>query len=665
MSLLAPAFFIGLLAIALPVWLHRISSENPNRQSFSSVMFLEPGEPRRVLAKKLQYLMLFALRVGVLILLVLVFTSIVLQGRVQSLVTDTARLHVIIMDLSTSMSHGDRWARAEDLANSVINSLDNSDVAQVVTAGRIIEVVAEPSLDRSATRQAIAMLEPGSFRVDYGQLISSMDSLVRGAELPVVIHIITDVQRTALPTRFADLAPRTPLDLVIHDASAPDDNNWAVSGLTWSAVSGDFIVSLRGYAVQDVEKTVTLRLNGTQVAAQNVLFTSENTAQARFEGLALSAGPNRVLAEITPGDELADDDMRYLVVKRPTPRPILLIADDNRGRAELFLASALSTLSAQAYTVEQISPATLAEYSLDDYVFVVVADAGALAGEDAAILRSYAESGGAILMALAQRSVGLDEVPVTGHIFEPFSQFGVADGEYLVVGNMDRSHPGLGQMDELRSTRFYRHISLELEDTDRVLISLEQGSPLLIEHLLGDGRVMIFSSSLDREWNDLPVQPVFVPLIAQLSSYLAGDHQISVEARLGGTLSAQAMGLSGGQIFAPDGAKALGLAGARAGDDVLVDQVGFYEVAGAGQAELVAVNMDPRESDVTPIEPNALARWRDLSPGAGQAGAGNLEVTGASPTELWPWILGLLVMVVLMESWVGNWHLRVRRGMAT
>ena len=50
MSLLAPAFLLGLLAIGLPWWLHRLSSDNPNKQRFSSLMFVEPGEPRRVVA---------------------------------------------------------------------------------------------------------------------------------------------------------------------------------------------------------------------------------------------------------------------------------------------------------------------------------------------------------------------------------------------------------------------------------------------------------------------------------------------------------------------------------------------------------------------------------------------------------------------------------------
>ena len=179
MTLLAPAFLFGLLAIGVPIWLHRLSSENPNRQPFSSVMFLEPGEPRRVLAKKLKYLLLFSLRVGVLSLLALGFAGLALEGSLQNIVAETARLNVIVMDRSASMSLGNRWERAQATADTIINDLDNSDVVQVVAADRIIEILAEPSLERAPIRQAINIAEPGPFRVDYGQLMSSMESLLR------------------------------------------------------------------------------------------------------------------------------------------------------------------------------------------------------------------------------------------------------------------------------------------------------------------------------------------------------------------------------------------------------------------------------------------------------------------------------------------------------
>ncbi len=92
MSLLAPLFLAGLLAIGLPWWLHRLSSDNPNKQRFSSLMFLEPGEPRRVLAKKVQYLLLLALRIGVLVLLALAFAEPALWRVPQAPASRTARV---------------------------------------------------------------------------------------------------------------------------------------------------------------------------------------------------------------------------------------------------------------------------------------------------------------------------------------------------------------------------------------------------------------------------------------------------------------------------------------------------------------------------------------------------------------------------------------------
>ncbi len=50
MTLLAPAFLLGLLAIGVPLWLHRLSSENPTQQP----LFFQPlvpgtGCPRRTM----------------------------------------------------------------------------------------------------------------------------------------------------------------------------------------------------------------------------------------------------------------------------------------------------------------------------------------------------------------------------------------------------------------------------------------------------------------------------------------------------------------------------------------------------------------------------------------------------------------------------------------
>ena len=665
MTLLAPVFLVGLFAVGLPLWLHRLSSENPNRQPFSSVMFLEPGEPRRVLAKNLQYLLLLALRIGILALVALAFARPALLGSAQTLFGESASLHVIVMDVSASMRYGQRWARAQDIAAEIIDDLDSTDLGQLVAAGRLIRVLEAPSLDRASLRQGLNLLEPGLFRIDYGQIISAMDGILRGAELPVVLHLVTDLQQNSSPTRFADLIPQTSLELRLHDVSVAGEANWGIDGLGWSAASAEVTVGIRGYGTAAAEMTVLLELNGDAVASQLIAVPAGAAVRLNFDGLELKSGANRIRARLTPGDSLTVDDERALVVRRPSPSPVLLVAGDPRGRDALFISAAMDTLPERAWQIEQIVPATMPEKTLADYLLVIVGDGGALAAENSAQLRDYIVAGGALLMALGQRAAGLDQVPITNQELLTVSQFGRVSSDYATVGNLDRTHPALSAVDDLRSVKFFRYLAVVPDGSDSVLIRLDDGTPLLIEHLLGDGRVLLFTSSLDRQWNDLPLKPVFVTLVAELSAYLTGGLALSSEASLGSTLSPRAVGLAGGQIFDPDGNKALGLAGTGSGDEVLLDQTGFYEIVGAGQTELVAVNVDPRESDLTPMESNTVSRWLALSPGTSRnVPSAALGVVETPPTPIWPWLLGLLAVIVIVESWAGNWHLRVRRGIA-
>ncbi len=664
MSLLAPAFLLGILAIGLPLWLHRLSSDNPNKQRFSSLMFLEPGEPRRVLAKKLQYLLLLALRIGVLVLLALAFSQPAWWRTPQAGDSADAQLHVIVLDRSASMSYGDRWERAVGAVGDVIDELRPEDRAQLVLAGRSVEVLGAPTSDAAVLRQSLAAAEPSASRIDYGTLMRSLDGVLRSAELPVVLDLVTDNQQTSLPTRFAELAPRRAADIRIHDVAEGAADNWAIDAFGGSALTGELEASVRSFAMDDEEKTLTLTLNGRTIDEQTVEVAAGGHAQAKFAALELAPGSNRVTVSLGPNDDLAADDERYLALKRPEPRSVLVVATDPEGRAALYSSSAIGTLATLALTPQTAAPTGLTEQPLTDHSFVVVTDAGILSDDDSAALRDYVETGGAVLLALGQRSTGFQTVPVTGETLRS-SAVGITRRDVsAAIGELDASHPALRGVEEIRNARFYRYVGVEPAAEDRVLISLDDGAPLLIERLLGAGRVLLFTSSLDREWNDLPVQPVFVPFMAGLANHLLGGAGFTSEAELGSTLAVRALGLAGGQIFDPQGEKALGLGGA--GDDVLLEQIGFYEVVGGGNSELVAVNFDPRESDLTPIDAATVERWRGLgAPVDAQTTSGAAAVEDpAAPRPLGPWLLIALLLIAVVESWVGNWHLRVRRGIA-
>jgi len=662
MTLLAPLFFAGLLAVALPLWLHRLSAENPNKRLFSSSMFLEAGEPRRVLAKKLQYLLLLALRIAVLMLLVLAFVQPALWRPPQAAGGDGAELHVIVLDSSASMAAGNRWDRARNAATDIVADLAPEDRAQLIAAGRVTELVTAPTVDRAVVRQGIASVEPGVFHLNFGQLMRALDGVLRGAELPVVLHLVTDAQQTGLPTRFAELAPRDSVELQVHAISA-SESNAAIESLAGSALDGELTAAVRNFGDRTLEKTLRLERNGEVVEEKTLELPPGALVQTSFDALTLAAGPNRVRAMLTPADDLPQDDVRMVALKRPEPRPVLLIPGDLRAQGTLFVETAMETLEALALDTVTTTAADLGDQMLEEYEFVVAADLGALGAGEIERLTSYVESGGALLAALGPRSTAQSEVPITGQLFEPGAAVGGSDA-YVSIGTLDVSHPALRGLDTLRAAKFFRYAAIVPAAQDYVLMSFENGAPLMLERNLGNGRVLLFTSSLDKEWNDLPVQPVFVPFIAGIANHLLGGAGFSNEAALGSTLALRAMGLAGGQIFDPNGNAVLGLGGGT--DDVLLDRIGFYELVGGGSTEVVAVNFDTRESDLRAVDAATLERWQGLGQrsetvAAGAAPAGSEEV---APAPLGYWVLFLALLALGMESWVGNWHLRIRRGLS-
>jgi hypothetical protein len=327
----------------------------------------------------------------------------------------------------------------------------------------------------------------------------------------------------------------------------------------------------------------------------------------------------------------------------------------------LFTSAALETLAVLSLTADvRTSPA--GDPPLASYAFVVVTDLGALDGSQATALQDYVTNGGRALLAAGPRSASLATVPVTGEAVRSNAQMGAQSA--ISIGEVDASHPVLRGVDDLRAARFTRYVNVEPATDDRVLMRLADGAPLLLERSLGSGRVLLITSSLGREWNDLPVQPAFVPLMAGIANELLGGAGFTSEADLGTTLAVRALGFTGGQIFDPRGQAALGLGAGS--DDVLLDQVGFYEVVGGGTTELVAVNFDPRESDLAPIDAATVERWRGLGVRAADQAPGTTTAAAeeAVPSSIGPWLVLLLIALVIVESAVGNWHLRIRRGVA-
>jgi hypothetical protein len=198
----------------------------------------------------------------------------------------------------------------------------------------------------------------------------------------------------------------------------------------------------------------------------------------------------------------------------------------------------------------------------------------------------------------------------------------------------------------------------------RVIVRLNDSTPLLLEKQIGEGHVLLFTSGLDNLTNDFPLRPAFVPFVDRTARYLSGNDN-SESSRLVDSFvplrtSAAGNPSAGVEILDPDGRRALSLAEAAAAQSFQLTRAGFYHIRFAnGKDTVFAVNPDRRESNLEPIPQDLLQLW-GKNPGAASASAGYVEERNTAHS-IWWYVMLLVLVAAVAESIVASRYLGTER----
>src|SRR5436309_9946795 len=122
MGFLTPWFLAGVAAVGLPVWLHLLKKHKSTPVPFSSLMFFERRTQSSIKHRRLRYLLLFALRTLLVLLLVLAFAHPFIRRQVLG-GSRANEVTVFAIDNSLSMRAGARLSQAKNAAKAAIGGL--------------------------------------------------------------------------------------------------------------------------------------------------------------------------------------------------------------------------------------------------------------------------------------------------------------------------------------------------------------------------------------------------------------------------------------------------------------------------------------------------------------------------------------------------------------
>ncbi|MEX0907836.1 MAG: BatA domain-containing protein, partial [Gemmatimonadota bacterium] len=377
MSLLAPAFLIGLAALAVPLLVHLIRRERPDAIEFPSLMFMSRIPQPTVKRRRIRNWLLFALRCLALILLVGAFARPFVDRDEEPLaLADVAREVVILLDRSYSMGQGDHWERATRAAREAIDALGASDRASLIVFDAGAQALTQPTADHARLLRALDSVTVGSAVTRYTPALKLAQSILAASELPRrEAVLISDFQRAGWD---GGAGARLPEGTELRTVHIADDDmaNVVIANvvLARERVAGRERVTPTAHLVNrggaDARVAVTLEVGGREVNTVQAQVPAGGTAAVVQQAVTIGDESARATIRITP-DALAADNAFHFVLA-PDPGLRVLVVQPPGRDASLYVRRALE-LSEQppfAVTVKRDGLPTANELERADIVLL-------------------------------------------------------------------------------------------------------------------------------------------------------------------------------------------------------------------------------------------------------------------------------------------------------
>lgn len=683
MGFLAPAFIAGLAALAIPVLIHLIHRERKTVVAFPSLMFLHKIPYQSVRRQKLRHLLLLALRLAALVLLVAAFARPFVHRAIPAgPALAGARERIILLDQSYSMGYGDHWKRATTAAHAAVADLGAGDRATVVLFARDPVAVSEPTGDHARLDRAIDAATVTSQSTRYAPALKFAGQVLGGSNLPRrEVVLISDFQKVGWAQRdeveLPDGTVVTPVD-VSEKAVADLAVTQVTTDRDTAAGSRDHVtVAARVTNVGADARTVSavLSLGGRDIQTRRITVPASGAAQVRFSSQSVPTAATRGIVRIDHDALPANDAFHFTLAPDEVVSVLVIEPARARRNQSLFVSRALSIGTRPRFDVQVKAENTVRPSDLERRSLVILNEVRPPTGAVGARLRELVAGGAGLLVvpgdeqtaawssewrALLPARVG----PVVDRTDHAGGTLAAVEYSSPIFEIFQAPRSG-----DFSTVRMFRYRALVVPGDSGVLARMDDGTPALVERADGDGKVLLWGSTLDEYWTDLPLQPVFLPFVHQLakyagryadprSSFVAGEVlDLSRHGELTAMFGDKTNGTTGGAgpmlvLQSPSGHRTR--LHANGGDHLAeLDEAGFYELRDAataiGSGRPIAVNVDPAESDLSHLDPEELiAAVTSRTAAAAQASA----AATSSPEDLergqriwWYLLLGALLLM--------------------
>jgi hypothetical protein len=619
LSFLSPLFLVGATAAAVPIILHLLKRDPDVRVKFAAVKLLKQAPVEQTERHHLRELLLLALRVAALVLLALAFARPFLPSGAAAA---SAKVTIVALDTSFSLSAPGRFDRAKALATAAIDRVPAGETVGVVTFADEATIAAKPSADRVLARAAVNEAAVGDGATRYRAALSTASQAMgaRGGR----IVLVTDLQESGWDAGDRAIVPDgTTIDIADVGAMPP---NFAVVDLR---MAGDRLVAtIRNAAPAARDAHVHLTVDGRPSGDATIALGPNQSGEVPFT----AAKGRQAVARVDDPDGIQADNARYAILETAGAAQVAVVSGTGDLAVDAFyLQHALAAGGVRGYRPVAMSGAQLASLApnaLSDYAALVIVSTRGLERHGRELISAYVNHGGGLVLAAGPDVDGEVVADVLGRdVTLRVSADAAPAASTRAIAPADVRHPIFqtfaSNAASLGLVRFRQAVRVDGTGC-QTIARFTNGATALLDCAAGDGRALVFASDVDNRWNDFPLHPSFVPFVHEAIRYVAS-------------------GRAHGSTYL--------VADAPAG---VAKRPGLVSVADGrgGAPRTIAINVDPRESDASRLTADefqsAITRMKDAAASAARGEARQQE----DEQHLWQYAIALMAIALMVEGWL-------------
>ena len=558
LGFLAPLFVAaGIVGASIPIVLHLLNRERARQLVFGTIRFIQMSHQTNVRQHRLKRLLLLLMRILMLALLGVAFARpFFAAAPVITQKVGGKRNTIIIFDTSYSMQYEETFRDAKEEGIKILDGLDSTDAAGLILSSDNARVVAPLGSDFSHLRTALSTADVTYKPTDYLDALQTADEILKS--IPIgqkQIYLIGDMQKRGWENFIETdkLGPDIQIEFV--NVGVENPQNLAITGISVPPVvlnerqASHLVARVHNFGDKPVENLpVRLFIDGNVIDTVQLDIEPDDLADAVFKINLPDEATHTGWVEL-PEDTLAVDNRRYFTLQSLQSIKVHAIRNQSRTpnayqKAETFFMKMAFAAGSDAVPIDFSESTTVSDArTLARTDVLILADVAQLSLAEAERVKNYVAAGGGLIVTVGDN---LDAQAYKQHLGGETGlmpcNFVQAVGDafdrqqFRVLATVQYEHPIFAPFKEpnhgdFGKARFYRFYQAVPTADATVIASYDDGSPALFEKPYGDpsrlsatgtpGRVLCFTSTIDRDWNDLPIRAVYLPFLHESIKYLA------------------------------------------------------------------------------------------------------------------------------------------------